>query len=97
MAATPVVFEKNVVNVSLSIGVAAAEHGEGLLPVLARADLALYDAKRAGRACVRQFAGDSSVRGSERRQPQRSRAKHSPRMSPHIWSFSGARRNPSRS
>jgi diguanylate cyclase len=62
VAATPVVFEEGVVNVSLSIGVAAAEHGEGLLPVLARADLALYDAKRAGRACVRQF--DGSVRSS---------------------------------
>ncbi|HKY74822.1 MAG TPA: GGDEF domain-containing protein, partial [Acidimicrobiia bacterium] len=56
VAATPIVFEEGVVNVSLSIGVAAAEHGEALLPVLARADLALYDAKRAGRACVREFA-----------------------------------------
>jgi diguanylate cyclase len=64
VAATPVVFEEGVVNVNLSIGVAAAEHGEGLLPVLARADFALYDAKRAGRACVREFAGDGSVQGS---------------------------------
>jgi len=56
VAATPIVFEEGVVNVNLSIGVAAAEHGEALLPVLARADLALYDAKRAGRACVREFA-----------------------------------------
>ncbi|HEU5448592.1 MAG TPA: GGDEF domain-containing protein [Acidimicrobiia bacterium] len=64
VAATPVVFEEGVVNVSLSIGVAASEHGESLLPVLARADFALYDAKRAGRACVRQFAGDGSVQSS---------------------------------
>jgi diguanylate cyclase (GGDEF)-like protein len=64
VAATPVVIEEGVVNVSLSIGVAAAEHGEGLLPVLARADFALYDAKRAGRACVREFAGDGAVQGS---------------------------------
>jgi diguanylate cyclase len=53
VAATPVVVDDGVVNVTLSIGVAAAEGGEGLLPVLARADLALYEAKRAGRACVR--------------------------------------------
>jgi len=64
VAATPIVFEDGVVNVSLSIGVAGAENGEGLLPVLARADLALYDAKRAGRACVREFASNGGVRGS---------------------------------
>ena len=64
VAATPVVFEEGVVNVSLSIGVAGADNGESLLPVLARADLALYDAKRAGRACVREFAANGSVRGS---------------------------------
>ena len=59
VAATPVVTEDGVVNVTLSIGVAAAEGGEALLPVLARADLALYDAKRAGRACVREFAAQT--------------------------------------
>jgi diguanylate cyclase (GGDEF)-like protein len=64
VAATPIVFEDGVVSVSLSIGVAGAENGEGLLPVLARADLALYDAKRAGRACVREFAADGGLRGS---------------------------------
>ena len=64
VAATPIVTEDGVVNVTLSIGVAGAEHGEGLLPVLARADLALYDAKRAGRACVREFAAAGGVRGS---------------------------------
>jgi diguanylate cyclase (GGDEF)-like protein len=64
VAATPIVTEDGVVNVTLSIGVAGAEHGEALLPVLARADLALYDAKRAGRACVREFAANGSVRGS---------------------------------
>lgn len=60
VAATPVVTENGVVNVTLSIGVAGSENGEGLLPVLARADLALYEAKRAGRACVRQFAAHTS-------------------------------------
>jgi diguanylate cyclase (GGDEF)-like protein len=64
VAATPIVTEDGVVNVTLSIGVAGADHGEALLPVLARADLALYDAKRAGRACVREFAANGSVRGS---------------------------------
>ena len=64
VAATPVVTEDGVVNVTLSIGVAAAEGGEALLPVLARADLALYDAKRAGRACVREFAASGGVRTS---------------------------------
>jgi len=64
VAATPIVTEDGVVNVTLSIGVAGAEGGETLLPVLARADLALYDAKRAGRACVREFAANGGVRGS---------------------------------
>jgi diguanylate cyclase (GGDEF)-like protein len=64
VAATPIVTEDGVVNVTLSIGVAGAESGETLLPVLARADLALYDAKRAGRACVREFAANGGVRGS---------------------------------
>jgi diguanylate cyclase (GGDEF)-like protein len=64
VASTPVVTEDGVDNVTLSIGVAGAANSEGLLPVLARADLALYDAKRAGRACVREFAADGSVRGS---------------------------------
>jgi diguanylate cyclase (GGDEF)-like protein len=65
VAATPVVSEDAVVNVTLSIGVAGAEHGEGLLPLLARADLALYDAKRAGRACVREFVPHGGVRDSD--------------------------------
>lgn len=64
VAATPIVIEDGVVNVTLSIGVAGSENGEGLLPVLARADLALYDAKRAGRACVREFAASGEVRSS---------------------------------
>jgi diguanylate cyclase (GGDEF)-like protein len=55
VAATPIVTDESVVNVTLSIGLAGSENGEGLLPVLARADLALYEAKRAGRACVREF------------------------------------------
>ena len=64
VAATPVVTEDGVINVTLSIGVAGADDDEGLLPLLARADLALYDAKRAGRACVREFAADGTVRSS---------------------------------
>jgi eukaryotic-like serine/threonine-protein kinase len=64
VAATPIVTDDDVVNVTLSIGVAGSEDGEGLLPLLARADLALYDAKRAGRACVREFAADGDVRTS---------------------------------
>jgi diguanylate cyclase (GGDEF)-like protein len=64
VAATPVVIEDHVVNVTLSIGVAGGEAGEALVPLLARADLALYDAKRAGRACVREFAADGGVRSS---------------------------------
>jgi diguanylate cyclase len=64
VAGTPIVTDDSVVNVTLSIGVAGNGNGEGLLPTLARADLALYDAKRAGRACVREFAADGSVRSS---------------------------------
>jgi diguanylate cyclase (GGDEF)-like protein len=64
VAATPVVTDDGVVNVTLSIGVASGEAGEALLPLLARADLALYDAKRAGRACVRELTADGSPRNS---------------------------------
>jgi diguanylate cyclase (GGDEF)-like protein len=64
VAATPVVVEDQVVNVTLSIGAAGGDAGETLVPLLARADLALYDAKRAGRACVREFASDDAVLGS---------------------------------
>ena len=75
VAATPIVSDDQVVQVTLSIGVAGAgqpdpaprasdSQGEGLLPLLARADLALYDAKRAGRACVREFTADGTVRSS---------------------------------
>ena len=65
VAATPVVSDDRVVHVTLSIGVAGGEdNDEALLPLLARADLALYDAKRAGRACVREFAADGTVRSS---------------------------------
>jgi diguanylate cyclase (GGDEF)-like protein len=64
VANTPIATDDGVINVTLSIGLAGAENGEGLLPTLARADLALYDAKRAGRACVREFAADGSVRTS---------------------------------
>jgi diguanylate cyclase len=64
VANTPVITDDGVINVTLSIGVAGAVDRDGLLPVLARADLALYDAKRAGRACVREFAADGGVRSS---------------------------------
>jgi diguanylate cyclase (GGDEF)-like protein len=55
-AATPVVTENNVVSVTLSIGIASADECQNMLTLLARADLALYDAKRAGRSCVREFS-----------------------------------------
>ena len=64
VGATPVVTEDGIINVTLSIGVAGTAGAEGLLPVLARADLALYDAKRAGRACVREFAAGGTRRSS---------------------------------
>lgn len=63
VAATPVVIEDQVVNVTLSIGAAGGEPHDALVPLLARADLALYDAKRAGRACVREFAAAGSQPG----------------------------------
>jgi len=64
VADTPIVCDDGVVNITLSIGVAGATDNEGLLPLLARADFALYDAKRAGRACVREFTSDGGVRTS---------------------------------
>jgi diguanylate cyclase (GGDEF)-like protein/putative nucleotidyltransferase with HDIG domain len=46
------------VHVTLSIGVAAApQHGDGLEPLFAAADAALYDAKRAGRNAVSARTG----------------------------------------
>lgn len=39
--------------VTLSVGIAASVHGENLEAFMARADAALYDAKAAGRDCVR--------------------------------------------
>jgi diguanylate cyclase (GGDEF)-like protein len=43
--------------VSVSIGVAAHRRGEGLHAVVARADAALYEAKRAGRDRIVSAAG----------------------------------------
>jgi diguanylate cyclase (GGDEF)-like protein len=50
IAAAPVVVGQSVhVNVTCSIGVATAESGEPSNVLLTRADVALYDAKHAGR------------------------------------------------
>lgn len=45
--------------ITLSIGVAEYKKGEGMTELVARADKALYDAKRAGRNCVIAWTEDS--------------------------------------
>ena len=53
----PFVLEAGTCNVSVSIGIALAENGDDISPeeLKRKADLALYDAKRAGRNCFRVF------------------------------------------
>jgi len=55
LAARRMDFNDDILRVTLSLGVAALdpERGDGPASLLARADGALYDAKRAGRDCVR--------------------------------------------
>jgi diguanylate cyclase (GGDEF)-like protein len=59
---TPVLVGDDVIPVSLSIGLAFADHtarNETLAELLHRADLALYEAKAAGRNCVRFVGSDA--------------------------------------
>jgi diguanylate cyclase (GGDEF)-like protein len=61
---TPVLVGDEVIPVSLSIGLAFAEHtdpNETLADLLHRADLALYEAKQAGRNCVRFVGSDPAT------------------------------------
>jgi PleD family two-component response regulator len=43
------------VTVSVSAGVARGDDGQDMVTLMAQADLALYDAKRAGRGRVRRY------------------------------------------
>lgn len=54
----PIPFEEETCRISSSIGIAVARHGEKPADVQNNADIALYDAKRAGRACHRVFAAE---------------------------------------
>lgn len=46
-------FNKEVVNITLSAGIAQMQTGESLGQVIERADLHLYQAKNAGRNCIK--------------------------------------------
>ena len=58
---TPLLYADDVIPISLSIGVASADGVDSLTDLLHHADLALYEAKQAGRNCARAYAGDASV------------------------------------
>ena len=58
---TPVLYDDEVIPISLSIGVASADGVDSLTDLLHRADLGLYSAKQAGRNCARAYTGDASV------------------------------------
>jgi len=61
VASRPVISAEGVVSVKLSIGVGHTEGAGTLTNLLARADAALYEAKRAGRGCVRAHTVDTVV------------------------------------
>jgi hypothetical protein len=52
------------VTFTVSVGIAASARGGDLPSLLARADLAMYEAKRAGGACWRVFGRDGTGAGS---------------------------------
>jgi hypothetical protein len=52
------------VTFTVSVGIAASARGGDLPSLLARADLAMYQAKRAGGACWRVFGPDGTGAGS---------------------------------
>ncbi|MBI2247577.1 MAG: diguanylate cyclase [Armatimonadetes bacterium] len=53
MAETPLVSNGSRIDLSVSAGVAAVEGSSDLATMLRRADVALYEAKQAGRNCIR--------------------------------------------
>ncbi len=66
---TPIRWEREHFTVTASVGVAAARTGErSPETLLARADRALYEAKQAGRNCVRAFGDASRQPGGTGRQ-----------------------------
>lgn len=56
MAETPLIAGEHRINLSVSAGIATAEGQSDLATMLRRADVALYEAKQAGRNCVRTTA-----------------------------------------
>lgn len=59
LTSTPFVFGNKRYRIGASIGIAfLPQHGATIQEVMANADIAMYEAKRAGRSCVRIFADD---------------------------------------
>jgi len=58
VAGTPIIDEGTALRVTISVGVAILAVGQDVEAILAQADLALYEAKNAGRNRVRLFAPD---------------------------------------
>ncbi|HET6781156.1 MAG TPA: GGDEF domain-containing protein [bacterium] len=61
VAETPLVTNGSRIDLSVSAGVASVEDSTDLATMLRRADVALYEAKQAGRNCIRTAATDSRV------------------------------------
>jgi diguanylate cyclase len=71
--------------VTISAGIAAKRSGESILQLLSRADAALYQAKNAGRNCIRVAATNvtadtnaSTVRGTDAQRPPSQESLHRP-------------------
>jgi diguanylate cyclase (GGDEF)-like protein len=74
---TPLVWQRERVTITASFGVATARRGERRPDtLLARADHALYEAKQAGRNCVRAFREASQSPGAAVRPPALALASH---------------------
>lgn len=59
LTGTPFVFGEKRYRVGASIGIALlSEHGANIHELMANADIAMYEAKKAGRSCARIFAYD---------------------------------------
>jgi diguanylate cyclase (GGDEF)-like protein/PAS domain S-box-containing protein len=59
LTSTPFVFGDKRYRIGASIGIALLpQHGTNIQEVIANADLAMFEAKRAGRSCARIFADD---------------------------------------
>lgn len=60
IASEPIQADEHTIPITLSIGIGAASSRDGLTELIARADKALYNAKRSGRNRVEYYAGSTA-------------------------------------